>query len=463
MSTEYDMEFDNLHALENFLDIYDSPGEAVVTEAIANSVDADSSRIDIKFGLDHNEKRIISFQDDGPGMNEKQFADYHIAAKQNKVKGEGIGFAGIGAKVYIGRDFQDAQIFTETCCGNNALASVMYKVGRKIKWKYLKSTHRERGTLYKVLLNNEDYDYLAGSLEQVIIRFFNNALVDGLKITINGKALKPWIPKIIKKKTGVVAVKNRKLPYTFILTGEEVPTDRRCIDFHVKGKTIKVREPGFHLDLKPEYQNKFYVSINSIEISDQLKTDKVSFKTGWIINSVYREIDKAIFKIVEDLGLLEKQAPQSYETNRFTKALEDLFNDPDLAWLNPDAAAMKTISEPGPDQQPKSSSSTRTHDPNHQRNDGNRPSQRKGFSIMYVFAPGKSDGWLDLESNRPAVNLEHPLYTKYEPHVVARNYHVAKTVITILVKYGATKKSLSVDEAFELQTKLLTKLRDSLF
>ena len=69
------MEFDNLHALENYLDIYDNPGEAVVTEAIANSVDADSSRVDIKFGLDPNGKRIISFQDDGPGMNEKQFAD----------------------------------------------------------------------------------------------------------------------------------------------------------------------------------------------------------------------------------------------------------------------------------------------------------------------------------------------------------------------------------------------------
>ena len=80
---------------------------------------------------------------------------------------------------------------------------------------------------------------------------------------------------------------------------------------------------------------------------------------------------------------------------------------------------------------------------------------------MYVFCPkDERDGWLDLESNRPAVNLEHPLYRKYENHLVARNYHVAKTVITTLVKYGATKKSLSVDEAFELQTKLLTKLRD---
>ena len=462
MSTEYDMQFDNLHALENFLDIYDSPGEAVVTEAIANSLDVDSGRIDIKFGLNRNGKRIISFQDDGPGMSEKQFADYHVGALANKVKGEGIGFAGIGAKVYLAKDSKDVQIFTETCCGNNALSSVMYKVGRKIKWKYLQVTHRQRGTLYKVLLSNEDYDYLAGSLEPIIIQFFNNALVDGLKITINGKVVKPWMPKIIKKKTGVVTVKRRKLPYTFILTGEEVPSDRGCIDFHVKGKTIKVREPAFYLDLKPEYQNKFYVSVNSIEISDQLKTDKVSFKPGFVSGYVYREIDKVILKIVEDLGLLEKQTPQKYETNRFTKALEDLFKA-EFAWLNPDASAMRTISEPGPNHQPKPSSSTGTHDPNRQRNDGNKPSQRKGFSVMYVFMPGKPDGWLDLESNRPAVNLEHPLYRKYENHLVARNYHVAKTVITTLVKYGATKKSLSVDEAFELQTKLLTKLRDSLW
>ena len=39
----------------------------------------------------------------------------------------------------------------------------MYKVGRKIKWMYLQATHRQRGTLYKVLLSNEDYDYINGT------------------------------------------------------------------------------------------------------------------------------------------------------------------------------------------------------------------------------------------------------------------------------------------------------------
>ena len=58
----------------------------------------------------------------------------------------------------------------------------------------------------------------------------------------------------------------------------------------------------------------------------------------------------------------------------------------------------------------------------------------------------------------PTINLGHKLYRKVERSIPARNYHVTKTVIMILVNFGAAKKSLTVNEAFELQTKLLTKL-----
>ena len=44
MSNEHEMKFDNLHTLENFLDIYDNPAEMVVTEAIANCLDVNSSK-----------------------------------------------------------------------------------------------------------------------------------------------------------------------------------------------------------------------------------------------------------------------------------------------------------------------------------------------------------------------------------------------------------------------------------
>ena len=70
---------------------------------------------DIKIGKNSAGKQIIIFQDNGPGMNKEQFDDYHIGAKPTKVKGKGIGFAGIGAKVYLAVD-DSVQIWTETCC-----------------------------------------------------------------------------------------------------------------------------------------------------------------------------------------------------------------------------------------------------------------------------------------------------------------------------------------------------------
>ena len=83
---------------------------------------------------------------------------------------------------------------------------------------------------------------------------------------------------------------------------------------------------------------------------------------------------------------------------------------------------------------------------------------------MFLFGGSKKpEGWLDLASNRPAINLEHPLYEKFEKNLMSRNYHITKAVITILIKHGATKKSLSVEEAFELHTKILTKLRDTIW
>ena len=60
MSEEYDMQFDNLHTLENFLDIYNNSGEMVVTEAIANSLDVNANKIDIKIGKKSDGKHMTS-------------------------------------------------------------------------------------------------------------------------------------------------------------------------------------------------------------------------------------------------------------------------------------------------------------------------------------------------------------------------------------------------------------------
>ena len=102
--------FDVLHALENFLAAYDDETSVVVLEAIANALDANATRVDVKMANQH-----ISFRDNGPGMNKKQFNAYHDISASDKQKGKGIGFAGVGAKVYIGV-WNNTVIHTERTC-----------------------------------------------------------------------------------------------------------------------------------------------------------------------------------------------------------------------------------------------------------------------------------------------------------------------------------------------------------
>ncbi len=457
------MRFDNLHTLENFCDIYNNSAEMVVTEAFANPLDEGASLIDVQLGITTTGEKIISFQDNGPGMNSSQFANYHVGSRSSKSKGSGIGFAGIGAKVYLAA-FQKTKIITTTYDGNNTLASVMYLDGRTIMWEYVKPKIITKGTIYSVQLSDYDYDYLEKNLEEIVTESFNNALLNGLKVTINGKKIKPWTPKIVKQKTGIVNFNGRKLPYTFILAEDDIPHQRRNMEFHIIGKTITVRKPKFQLEMKSQYQNKIYVIINSLEMSDQLKTDKVSFK-GAFAGQIYREIDKEMLKIAKKLGLMSNSKPTTHETNALTRALEEIFKRPEFSWLNPQA--MRTITCGG--RSTGSGGGSHSGSRHHSRTKpsttpGTKRNKGSGLEIIWVFdEQDDRDGWIDLATNQPAVNLRHPLFLKVEKSISARNYHVARVIIAALVRFGAPKQNLTLDQAFDLQSKLLTEERDAVW
>lgn len=133
---EFDMKIDILHALEDFLDAYNNHSEMVVTEAIANAIDVRSSEIDIKLYKTSDGVGVISFHNNGPPMNKQQFDDYHVIARSSKSKGSGIGFAGIGAKVYMAA-WGETKITTETTDGTTSFASEMHVKNNKLKAVYL--------------------------------------------------------------------------------------------------------------------------------------------------------------------------------------------------------------------------------------------------------------------------------------------------------------------------------------
>ena len=158
----------------------------------------------------------LSFLDNGPGMNEKEFENFQVAGRSSKTKGFSLGFAGIGAKL----PGIDSKISVETLDGKIQHACVFFIENKKMKVENRKSkfNFKNAGTLYKITFTDKNYHtFLDKSLEPEIIKTFNNAMINGLNITINNKKIKPWIPSYTHKQSGIITKHGRKLPITFYL------------------------------------------------------------------------------------------------------------------------------------------------------------------------------------------------------------------------------------------------------
>jgi C4-dicarboxylate-specific signal transduction histidine kinase len=88
---------DLLHLLEDLRDAY--PGaleETILTEVVANALDSGATRVDL---ATDPTAAALTVVDDGAGMKRRELARYHDIAATTKVRGEGIGFAGVGIKL----------------------------------------------------------------------------------------------------------------------------------------------------------------------------------------------------------------------------------------------------------------------------------------------------------------------------------------------------------------------------
>ena len=88
----------------------------------------------------------------------------------------------------------------------------------------------------------------------------------------------------------------------------------------------------------------------------------------------------------------------------------------------------------------------------------------KGISIVLGNTPkDKREGWFDVQNNAVVINVGHPIHIQFETSRIALQYHYARVVVSVLVDYGSTKKPMTVKEAIELQTEMLTKVKDELW
>lgn len=125
------------HLLEDMRDSYNSPLEEVIlTELIANALDSKATRLD--FSVNETE-RFLRCVDNGLGMKRPALKEYHNIAASDKVRGAGIGFAGIGAKLSL---LLAEKVVTESKGGRGSRAATEWRLTNPYRapWRFVPTT-----------------------------------------------------------------------------------------------------------------------------------------------------------------------------------------------------------------------------------------------------------------------------------------------------------------------------------
>lgn len=466
MPKELPIEIDKLHALQDFLDAYDNHAEMVTNEAIANAIDVGSDKVDITLKENWKGEKIISFYNNGPPMTPLQFKNYHVIARSSKKKGQGIGFAGIGAKVYLAA-WRDTHIRTDTTDGKKSLCSKMYPRDADLFYQEVKPSLKKPGTEYTVKLEPADYDYLQVHLEGLIQDIFNPALRDTLTITLNKKNISAWNPETEFNEKLVVKVKEKKFPVHLIVAKEDIDSSKLFIQYHVSGKIITTKKPEWVDDVKSAYRSRIHAYVDAMTLSDQLNLIKDNFKSSAsrVTGQIYKEVDRKLFVLLEKGGYIGEKDVQKWEKSGFTKFIEKIFKNPKFAFLNPEARGGRGPGA-GAGTGGNSGDSSKKSGTKSGENDAEKKPRSGGgsFKVGFVDRPdNKKDGWIDPPTNQVMVNTGHPLFIKYENNPQARNQRIASIITSVLIKNAASKMSMDPSEAFELQNEILTLGKDEVW
>ena len=162
---------DLLHLLEDLRDAY--PGaleETILGEVVANALDSGAARISVR--ADAGEALLVVV-DDGLGMRRRELARYHDVAASTKVRGLGIGFAGVGIKLGL---LASEEVLTETRREEGHVATRWRLQGRhKAPWRWVDPPGlvEARGTAVCLKLRNPLSPLLdPGWLESTLRRQF---------------------------------------------------------------------------------------------------------------------------------------------------------------------------------------------------------------------------------------------------------------------------------------------------
>ncbi|MCM8805684.1 MAG: ATP-binding protein [Candidatus Omnitrophica bacterium] len=307
------------HLLEDIQDNYPfTSEEAILTELVANSLDSGSSKIQFTI---RPEEKILYIVDNGKGMNEKEFEQYHDIATTTKIRGKGIGFAGVGAKIAL---LYAECVITETK-KNSFHKATHWKLitSRDACWDYIDPLNLitdSSGTAVLIKLQDTsskllDLSFVEQTLKKHFTPILHKTFLEKFLSIIYGKQISFYINGIQMEidqtqedeKWFYTFFRRRKNPIGFGYvrkSSEKLGEDERGIAISTYGKVIK---RGWDwLGFLPVNPDKLTGIIELPGLAEILTTNKADFlKDVSSLNKYYRyrkAIQETLMPIFETLG-----------------------------------------------------------------------------------------------------------------------------------------------------------------
>lgn len=457
--------------------------EVVVTELIANAVDAKATKVIIDFNKD---KRVLIFEDNGKGMDEKQFDEYHDFAAGLKIRGTGIGFAGVGAKI----SFKIAdEVITETQSDHFQGGSRWYlESEKKLLWENVESRNlHNNGTRIEihfkkgVELGFENTEEIIHILKKQYLPLMT---IDFLKLyetlgfyskkfrfIVNGKTIEPIDLthdfELQNKKEIYPMVSGKKIGYgVFGLSKNNFPvSDDVCgIMLCTYGKVIR---SDFLNQFPGQFTDKIFGMVEIPDFIKYLTTSKTDFirKRG-----KYKGYEKLIQPVREEfkdwlkeLGLQSTELEDTAEARKLEKELSKLLNEiPELTDFFGFRNRKKILTENESGDVSVETTSGQITFPGVTGNGGDSTDQildqgegegealkeenegvtkaspitrstNKGPKIGFMNAPEKNEmAW--IEGNAVIINSSHPSYLKAS-NTLAKRYYCLFVIANTVQKF----------------------------
>lgn len=301
---------DLLHLLEDLRDAY--PGaaeETILTEIVANSLDSGATTVTV---VTDPSRPALTIVDDGMGMRRRDLARYHDVAATTKVRGDGIGFAGVGIKIGL---LVSQEVVTETRLGKHHVATAWGLASRhRAPWKWIPPPGLvlQQGTAVQLHLKNPlslllDPGFIEGTLGRHFQPLFDPALTEilaghyprGARFVLNGQPLRQEGREAPERAPITIRLARKRKPSAsgyLVRDRLPLPEDHRGLAISTFGKVIK---RGWDwLGITPATPERIGGLIETPALAQALTLNKADFIRTGTRGAIYLAYRKAIQEAV---------------------------------------------------------------------------------------------------------------------------------------------------------------------